>query len=80
MSDDDNQLAEKLGIVFEVGGQVLRLYSDFGIDLETTQGNEKNRLPIPATYVIGVDKKIKMAYVNVNYTRRFEPQEVLKYL
>ena len=27
-----------------------------------------------------LDKKIKMAYVNVDYTRRFEPQEVLKYL
>lgn len=80
LSDEDNQLAEKLGIVFKVGSEVLNLYNGFGIDLEETQGNEKNRLPVPATYVIDQDSKIKMAYVDVDYTKRFEPKDVLKYL
>ena len=80
LSDQDNQLAEQLGIVFEVGSEVLRLYNGFGIDLEQTQGNEKNRLPIPATYVIDKNRKIKLAYVDVDYTKRFEPLEVIKFL
>lgn len=80
LSDQDNQLAEQLGIVFEVGREVLRLYNGFGIDLEQTQGNEKNRLPIPATYVIDENRKIKLAYVDVDYTKRFEPSEVIKFL
>jgi len=80
LSDQDNQLAEQLGIVFEVGSEVLRLYNGFGIDLEQTQGNENNRLPIPATFVIDENRKIKLAYVDVDYTKRFEPSEVIKFL
>lgn len=80
LSDRDNQLANKLGIVFEVGSEVLKLYNGFGIDLEVTQGNNKNSLPIPATYVIDPNRTISLAYVDADYTKRFEPVDVLKYL
>lgn len=41
-----------------------------GAYLPDFNGDDSYKLPIPATYLIGQDKKIHFAYVNVNYMER----------
>lgn len=56
------------------------VYNGFGIDLKGTQGNENYELPVPATYVVDQNGVIILAHVDVDYTTRMEPEEVLAVL
>ncbi len=78
-SDQENKIAKKFGLAFALNKDILSIYKKFGIDLKKSQGNERNELPLPGTYVINKKGKIVYAYVNLDYTRRAEPSEVLKH-
>lgn len=80
LTDTNNKLAAKFGLVWAVEGEVKKLYSELGLDLEKNQGNPDWKLPIPATYVVGPDGKIKYVFLDVDYTRRADPAEILKAL
>lgn len=80
LSDINNEVARKFGIVFSSIEEMKPLYEKFGVDLPKTQGNENYELPVPATYVVDVDGTIILSYVNIDYTTRLEPDEVLKVL
>jgi peroxiredoxin len=79
-SDKDNKLARELGIVFKVEDAVEAEYKGFGIDLAASQGNSRNELPIPATFVIGQDQKVKFAFVDADYTKRAATSDIIKSL
>ena len=57
-----------------------KLYLEFGIDLEKSQGDAEWRLPVPATYVVAKDKRILWAFVEEDYRKRAEPEDILKAL
>jgi len=80
LSDTDNRLASELGIAFNMEVDLSKLYKSWGIDLEGTQGNDKDQLPIPATFIIDQTNKIIQRFVDTDYTKRFEPVETLVYL
>lgn len=70
LSDVENQVANKFGLVFTLPENVRELYKCLGAYLPDFNGDDSYKLPIPATYLIGQDKKIHFAYVNVNYMER----------
>ncbi len=80
LTDTNNKLAAKFGLVWAVEGEMKKVYSEFGLDLEKNQGNPDWKLPVPATYVVGSDGKIKFAFLDVDYTRRADPADILKAL
>lgn len=80
LSDINNEIAKKFGIVFSLDEEMQALYKKFGIDLSKTQGNENYELPIPATYVVDSDGTIILSHVDINYETRIEPEEVLEVL
>ncbi|MDT8287421.1 MAG: redoxin domain-containing protein, partial [Elusimicrobiales bacterium] len=80
LSDADNKLAKKLGLVFGVPAELKKLYLQFGIDLEKSQGNPDWELPVPATYVVAKDGRIIYAFVDPDYTHRADPEDILKAL
>ncbi|MCZ6829521.1 MAG: peroxiredoxin-like family protein [Gammaproteobacteria bacterium] len=77
LSDTGNSLAEHLGLVFEVTDKVADLYRSMGYDLERINGNVHWTLPVPATFVIGMDNTVVRAYSHADHTRRLEPAEAL---
>jgi peroxiredoxin len=77
LSDTGNSLAEHLGLVFELTGKVADLYRSMGFDLERINGNVRWTLPVPATFVIGMDNKVVMSHAHADYTQRLEPAKVL---
>ena len=40
-------------------------------------GDESWELPVPATYVIDENGRIRTAYVDKDHTRRMEPSEII---
>lgn len=60
-------------------GNVAASYEDsFG--LSNYNGNKKAELPLAATYIIGQDKVIKYAFLNIDYRERAEPQDLILFL
>jgi len=80
LTDKDNELARKLGLVYGVTGELKALYKQLGVDLEKSQGNSDWQLPVPATYIVSKTGKVVYAFVNVDYTRRADPQDLLRAL
>lgn len=80
-SDINNNLAKKLNLSFDITETIESIYEGFGIDLEKSQGNRNRILPIPATYILDSSRTVDYAYIDADYTKRAEPQEVInKYL
>jgi peroxiredoxin len=80
LSDAGNKLARQFGLVFRLPERLWQLYKTFGADVAAANGDENYELPIAATYVIGVDSVIQHAFVDTDYTKRLEPEEVITVL
>ena len=77
LSDVNNELSKKLGLIFQLPADLLNIYSTFGIDIQKHNKNADFELPMPATYVVDVNGKIIYAFVNEDYTQRAEISEIL---
>ena len=77
LSDDGNRVASAFGLTFRLPDAVNDIYKGFGIDLETSNGEGSQTLPVPATFVIGKGGKVLKAFVDADYTQRLEPDEIV---
>ena len=80
LSDVGNEVARQFGLVFQVPAELRAVYESFGIDLPKTQGNDRFELPIPGTFVIDRDGTVVTAFVDPDYTKRLEPNEIVEVL
>jgi peroxiredoxin len=78
--DCDNQIAKNYGLVFTLSETLRSIYDGFGIHLPEFDGNDRYELPMPATYVIDSDSSILHAFVDADYTKRIDPQDILNLL
>jgi peroxiredoxin len=65
---------------FELPDYLRETYRGFGIDLGATNGDDSWTLPLPVRYIIDGKGVIRYARVNVDYTRRPEPDETIEAL
>ena len=70
-------MASAFGLTFRLPDAVSELYKGFGIDLEASNGEASQTLPVPATFVIGKGGKVIKAFVDADYTTRAEPEDVI---
>lgn len=80
LSDVGNKVARQFGLVFTLPERLRMIYKQFGADVAAANGDESYELPLAATYVIDVDGIIRYAFVDTDYTKRLEPDEVVKVL
>lgn len=78
LSDLDNKFAEKLGLVYKLKTFIKLFTKAKGGNLKRSQGNHGDRLPIPATYIIDSERVIRHAWLDADFTKRAEPDEVIK--
>ena len=74
LSDPGNDYAAELGIRFVVPPEVQEIYGVFGIDLPKVNGDDSWTLPIPARLVVDSGGIVRAADIDVDYTRRPEPE------
>lgn len=77
LSDLGNAIAEQFGLVYDVPQYMREYYRSIMVNLPFVNGDESWRLPLPATYVIGKDRKILFAEAHADFRVRPEPEEVL---
>jgi len=77
LSDVGNRVARDFGLVFTLPAEMRSIYQDFGIDLPAANGDESFELPVPATYVIDRSGIIRLTFVDIDYTKRLDPAEIL---
>lgn len=77
LPDTDAAVAAAFGLVFELPALFQEQYASVGRDLPGQNPGAGWRLPVPATFVVGPDRRIVARHVDADYTRRMEPDAVL---
>jgi len=80
LSDLENKLAKKCGLVFTLPESLRPIYEAWQIDIPGHNGDDSFELPIPATYVIDADGNVRYAHINMDYTQRLEPDIIIEQL
>ncbi len=81
LTDLNLKTAREYGLVFKITPEVLAYYNE-NFSLIDYNGSEAaaDELPLAATYIIAQDGKIAWAFLAADYTKRAEPQDILKAL
>lgn len=74
--DDSLTIMKAYKTAFSVDDATAAKYRGFGLDLKKANGFDTAVLPVPATYVIGRDGKIKYAFFNPDYRHRASVRQV----
>ncbi len=80
LSDVGNKVARSYGLVFKVPDPVVNIYKANGVDLETSNGDASHELPLAGTYIIGMDGKVLLAFVDADYKKRLPVARILDVL
>lgn len=80
LSDRGNEVARQFGLVFQVPGELKRVYTAMKIDLPRYDGDDSWELPMPARFVIDKAGVIRYAEFDPDYTIRPDPSETLSAL
>lgn len=76
LTDIDLGYTLSLGLVVAVDAEVIEIYRELGIDLPRFQGREGWFLPIPATYVVDGNRRIKAGFVNPDFRKRMTIEQI----
>ena len=77
LSDMDNGYAMSLNLVFWVGEEMQTLMSAAGVDLPEYQGDESWMVPVPATFVVDHEGRVKARFVDPDYRRRMTIESMM---
>jgi peroxiredoxin len=77
LSDMDNGYAMSLDLAIWVGDEMEEYMTRIGRALPEYQGNDSWTLPIPATFVVGRDGRIKARFVDPDYRKRMAIDELI---
>ena len=85
LSDTGFEASDAFGLTFTFPEKLRGVYEGFGLNIPATnaddaKGNSAWRLPIPAAYVIAQDGTITLHHVDVDYTKRLDPQDAMSAL
>lgn len=75
--DVDLAIAMAFGIVFRTPPLYIELLRKRAIDLAERSGDPAWLLPIPAAFLVSQDGVVLRSWVNIDFTQRAEPTEIL---
>jgi peroxiredoxin len=77
LSDHASRVAQAFGIAFDLAEELRPIYARFNHALPVVNGVDSWALPVPATFVIGRDGRVTLAFVDPDYRNRLEPAAIL---
>ena len=80
LTDVGNIVARSFGLVYALPEELRAAMRLNDKPLPRINGDESWELPLPATYVIGQDRRVALAWVDVDYRRRLAPENVIAVL
>ena len=76
LTDMDNGYALSINLAIWVGAEMQKIFQGLR-DLPNFQGNNSWMLPIPATFVVGTDGRVKARFVDPDYRKRMAIDDLL---
>ena len=77
LADLDNGYAMSLDLAIWLGPDFIQLISNSGRDVAKFQGNDAWMVPIPATFVVGRDGKVVARFIDPDFRKRMELDDLL---
>lgn len=77
LSDIDNAYALELNLVIQIPDDKRRAMTAAGWDIANYVNDDSWMLPIPATFVVGRDGMVKARFVDPDYRRRMDIDDIL---
>ena len=78
--DKDHRIMDLYNVTFTLSKTKNVMYKAWGIDINKASGNDDYALPVPATYIINNDGKIKGLFFDENYKNRMTVKKILEVL
>ncbi len=76
-SDGSLEAAQAFGIAFKANQRMHEYFAGRDLTLEGISGDDKDGMPVPATYIIGTDGRVHFQYTNPDYSIRLSPKVLL---
>lgn len=77
LSDMDNAYAMMLNLAFYIGYENKQEMSASGLDITPFNDSDAWTLPIPATFVIGRDGLVKARFIDPDFRKRMDVEDIL---
>jgi peroxiredoxin len=77
LSDPGARLADRIGIAFEQGDDVLTAQRDLGLDLTKVNAEGAVRLPRPTVLIVDHNRTVRFIDVQPDYTARTEVADII---
>lgn len=77
LSDAGNAYARQLDLAFQLDEGVKKIYLSRGLDISAYNGDERWTLPVTAVFLLGKGHRILYEWLETDYTRRPEPEDLL---
>ena len=80
LSDVDNGVALDFGVAFRTPDSYREVLESYGTNLAERHGNQAWIIPIPAAFVVDRSGIVRYAFVEPEFVRRAEPEEIIAVL
>lgn len=80
LEDQGMAIMKMYRVNFAVDEKTIEKYKGYGIDFNQANGANGANLPVPATYIIGMDGKITYVFFNTDYRKRASVADILNNL
>lgn len=77
IEDEKLAIMKSYKVNFSVDEKTIIKYKTYGIDFDIANGSNGANLPVPATYIIGKNGKIKYKFFNPDYSKRASVKDIL---
>lgn len=77
LEDAGLEIMKLYKVNFAVDAKTISRYKGYGIDFDKANGANGANLPVPATYIIGTDGKVKYVFFNTDYRKRVSVKDIL---
>ena len=77
IEDESMAIMKSYKVNFMVDEKTIAKYRGYGIDFDKANGGNGANLPVPATYIVGKDGKIKYVFFNTDYRKRASVKDIL---
>lgn len=77
LSDLDSKVMKQYKLFYKLDSELVKVYKNLGLDVESFNGKGRNVLPIAGTFVMDRKAIIRAVHADVDYKKRMEPQEII---
>jgi peroxiredoxin len=80
LSDLDSKVMKDYKLYFELPADLVDVYKKHGLDIEAFNGEGRNVLPVPGSFVIDTNGIVRAMYADTDYKKRMEPSAIIEAL